>query len=235
MKDFLLQPIAHRGLHDNESPENSLSAFAKAIERGYAIELDVHMLADGEIVVFHDKSLLRMTGRKGDIISLKKEDLDEVYLANSDEHIPLFQDVLSLVNGRVPLLIEIKNSNKVGVLEERLLQILKDYSGSYAIQSFNPFSLRYFYKHAPQIPRGQLSSYFENEKLSPITKFILKRLLLAKRLAHADFISYDARHLPNKYTSRLKLPLIAWTINSREEYEKKKEFCDNIIFQNFLP
>ncbi|HIT62490.1 MAG TPA: glycerophosphodiester phosphodiesterase, partial [Candidatus Caccovivens faecavium] len=141
-KSWLVEtPIAHRGLHDKVSPENSLSAFEKAVENGYAIELDVQLLADDTVVVFHDESLSRMTGNDGYIKFLNKEDLKVLKLGNSKEHIPTFEEVLKLVNGRTPLLIEIKNQFKVGKLEQKVIALLKDYKGEYAVQSFNPFSL----------------------------------------------------------------------------------------------
>ena len=143
-KSWLVEtPIAHRGLHDKNIPENSLSAFSKAVEKGYAIELDVQLIADGTVVVFHDKSLSRMTGNDGYLKFLNKDDLKILKLKNSKEHIPTLQEVLDLVNGKTPILIEIKNEAKVGKLEQSLIDILKNYNGEYAVESFNPFSLQY--------------------------------------------------------------------------------------------
>lgn len=229
-------PIAHRGLHDKQVPENSMMAFKNAIDNGYAIELDVRMLSDGTIVVFHDDSLARLTGNDGYIKFLKKSDLDMLTLEGSQEKIPTFEEVLKFVDGRTPLLIEIKNQSKIGELEAKVLEILKDYQGKFAIQAFNPYVLNYFYKHAPQIPRGQLAGYLKTQKLPFFQKFALKRMLLNKRVSHPDFISYEGKFLPNRFVRQYKrLPLLAWTIRSQEEYMKVVKYCDNIIFEGFEP
>lgn len=230
------QPIAHRGLHDKTSPENSISAFEKAIEAGYPIELDVQMISDGTVVVFHDSSLSRLTDNDGYLKFLTKTDLEYLSLKDSDEKIPTFQQVLEVVDGKVPLLIEIKNEGKVGELEKNVLELLQNYKGEYAIQSFNPFVLEYFYKHAPEIPRGQLAGYLKDAKLTFFKKFALKRMLLNKKISHPDFISYEAKHLPNRFIRKFKnLPLLAWTVQSQSEYLRVVKHCDNVIFENFEP
>lgn len=236
-KTWLVEtPIAHRGLHDKNAPENSLLAFSKAIEKGYAIELDVQLLADNTVVVFHDESLARMTGNDGYLKYLGKDDLKALSLKGTKEKIPTLQEVLALVDGKVPLLIEIKNKHKVGNLEQQTIDLLKDYQGEYAVQSFNPYSLGYFKAHAPNILRGQLSGYFKDEKMNWATKFSLKHMLLNKKVSQPDFISYEAEHLPNRFVKKWKkLPLLAWTVESKEEYLKVIKHCDNIIFQNFDP
>ena len=176
------QPIAHRGLHDKTSPENSLSSFQKAIDAGYPIELDVQIIADGTVVVFHDNSLSRLTDNDGYIKFLNKEDLALLSLKDSKEKIPTFEDVLKFVDGRVPLLVEIKNEGKVGNLEKKVLEMLKAYKGEYAVCSFNPYVLEYFYKHAPEIIRGQSAGFFKGEKLSFFKKHALKKMLLNIRM-----------------------------------------------------
>lgn len=229
-------PIAHRGLHDKDCPENSISAFQKAITEGYPIELDVQMIADGTVIVFHDESLSRLTDNDGYIKFLNKSDLDILRLKDSKEKIPTFEEVLKFVDGKVPLLIEIKNPSKVGELEKKVIELLKDYKGEYAIQSFNPYVLEYFYKHAPNILRGQLAGYFKKEKLSFFKKYALKRMLLNKKISHPDFISYEARKIPNRFTRKYrKLPLLAWTVRSQSEYIRVVKHCDNVIFENFEP
>lgn len=229
-------PIAHRGLHDKNHPENSISAFSKAIDEGYPIELDVQIISDGTIIVFHDESLSRLTDNDGYIKFLTKSDLDILTLKDSKEKIPTFEEVLKFVDGRVPLLIEIKNSNKVGELEKGVIELLKNYKGQYAVQSFNPYVLEYFYKHAPEILRGQLAGYLNENKLSFIKKYALKRMLLNKKISHPDFISYEAKHLPNRFVRKYKhLPLLAWTVQSQVEYLRVVKYCDNVIFENFEP
>ena len=230
------QPIAHRGLHDKVSPENSISAFEKAIEAGYPIELDVQLIADGTVVVFHDNSLSRLTDNDGYLKFLNKEDLKLLTLKDSKEKIPTLNEVLEVVNGRVPLLIEVKNEGKVGKLEKNVLEILKNYKGEFAICSFNPYVLEYFYKHAPHIPRGQIAGFFKGEKLSFFKKHALKKMLLNKKISHPHFISYEAKRLPNRFIRKYKeLPLLAWTVRSESEYLNVVKYCDNIIFEGFEP
>lgn len=227
--------IAHRGLHDKNTPENSMTSFKNAIEKGYAIEIDVRPLADGTIVVFHDDTLERMTNEKGEIGKLTYEEVKKITLKNSDEHIPTFKEFLDFIDGQVPVLVEIKNIGKVG-FEKDVYELLKTYKGKYAIMSFNPISLAWFKKHAPEVWRGQLSSFFENEKLSFIKKVLLKKMRLNKILSKPHFISYNIDNLPNKYTDKYKnLPLVAWCVRSQQEYEEKGKYCDNIIFENFIP
>lgn len=235
-KSWLVEKyIAHRGLHDSESAENSLSAFQKAIDKGYVIELDVQQIADGTVVVFHDTSLSRMTGQDGYLKNLIKEDLSACYLAGTKETIPTFEETLNLIGGRTPIIIEIKNIMKVGSLESKVLELLKNYKGEFAIMSFNPYVLSWFKDNAPNILRGQLSSYFKKDKLSLVKKIVLKKMLLNK-IASPNFIAYEASHLPNRYVRKFNnLPLLAWTVRSQEEYMRVVKYCDNIIFENFEP
>lgn len=229
-------PIAHRGLHDKEHPENSLSAFQRAIDGGYPIELDVQMISDGTLVVFHDESLSRLTDNDGYIKFLNKSDLDILTLKDSKEKIPTFDEVLKFVDGRAPLLIEIKNPSKVGELEKKVIEALKDYKGQYAVQSFNPYVLEYFYKHAPNILRGQLAGFMKHEKLAFFKKYALKRMLLNKKISHPDFISYEAKRVPNRFVRKYKkIPLLVWTVTSQSEYLKVVKYCDNVIFEGFEP
>lgn len=227
--------IAHRGLHNDEFPENSLGAFQNAINNGYPIELDVHIISDGTLVVFHDDSLSRMTGKDGYLKNLTKSDLENYHLADTEYTIPTFEEVLTLIDGKVPLLIEVKNTNKVGALETKLLEMLRAYKREYAIESFNPYVLEWFKNNAPDILRGQLAGFFKGEKLAFIKRFALKRMVLNK-IAKPDFIAYEASRLPNRFVRKYKsLPLIAWTVRSQKEYMKVVQYCDNVIFENFEP
>lgn len=226
--------FAHRGLWNKDHPENSLSAFENAIQKGYGIELDINPIEDGTPVVFHDSKLSRMTGKDGYIQNLSREEFDAIKLLGSDEKIPTFEEVLKLVDGRTPLLIEIKSQDKIGDLEKRILDLLKNYKGEFAVQSFNPYSLNWFYTHAPKIWRGQLSSYFKGTKLGLFKKVILKRLGM-KKITHHDFVNYDIHNLPNRFTKKLEVPLLTWTINNQEEYLKAIQYADNIVFQGFEP
>lgn len=230
------QYIAHRGLHNKKSPENSLAAFKRAIDKGYAIELDLHLLEDGTPVVFHDDELKRMTNKDGYISKLKKEDLKNYKLLKTDQTIPTLQEVLDFVDGQTPLLIEIKNTGKVGALENVVLNMLKNYHGEYAVQSFNPFTLNYFYLNAPDILRGQLSGSFRDSDVARAKKYFLKRMTFNKKVSRPNFISYEYDYVPNRFVRKYKhLPLLVWCVPSQEEYMKVVKHCDNIIFEGFEP
>jgi len=236
-KTWLVEtPIAHRGLHDKRAPENSLSAFKNAIEKGYNIELDVQMLSDDTVVVFHDDSLSRMTGNDGYLKFLTKDDLKMLTLKDSKETIPTLEETLEFINGRAPILIEIKNSSKVGKLEQKVIDILKNYKGKYAIISFNPLVLSYFKTHAPKMLRGQLSGTFRGEKIDTLRRRTLKTMSFTKKHGLADFILYEADALPTIHTRKFRnLPLIAWTVKNQAEYLRVVKYSDNIIFEGFDP
>ena len=229
-------PIAHRGLHDDKIPENSLKAFKNAIDNNYAIELDVRALADGTIVVFHDDTLGRLTGRDGFINNFSYDDIKDLTLAKSQEHIPTFEEVLKLIDGKVPILVEIKNAGKVS-FEKDLWKMLSKYDGEYAIQSFNPYSLEWFKINAPHVKRGQLASFFKNNKdIGFAKRYTLKRMLLNKKVSEPHFISYQVENLPNKYVKKYDtLPLLAWVVKDQETYERTKKYYDNLIFEGFKP
>ncbi len=239
-KTWLVEtPIAHRGLHGKNVPENSLLAFSKAIEKGYAISFEVQMLADGTLAVFNDSSLSRMTGNDGYVHYLNCADLKALTLKDSKETIPTLQEVLSLVDGQVPVLVEIKNKYKVGKVEQRVIDVLKNYKGEFAVQSFNPNSIKYIREHAPNFVRGQISGFFNDENaegLSALKKFSLKRMIPNKKISKPHFISYQASTLPNRFVRKYKdLPLLAWTVRSKEEYLRVIKYCDNIVFEKFEP
>lgn len=234
--DFLKQNlIAHRGYWDMNSniPENSLLAFQKAIDNNYIIELDVHILKDNKVIVFHDDNLKRMANIDKNLKDMYYKDIKELKLNNTNETIPLLEEVLELVDGKVPIIIELKYDVKCGILEKEVIKILKTYNGKYAIKSFNPFSINYFRKNFPDAIRGQLSSDFKDEKMN-----IIKRIFLSKMLyniiSKPDFISYDIRALPNKKVKKMKKNklILGWTIKNKEDLEKAKIYCDNFICEN---
>ncbi len=226
--------IAHRGYHDEQNPENTLGAFKRAVENGYAIELDVQLLKDGTVVVVHDTKLSRLCGEDKYVSNCTYDEIKDLKVLGSEYFIPTLKEVLDLVDSKTPLLIEVKNTLKAGDLESKTYEILKNYKGEFAVQSFNPYSLAWFKTNAPDIPRGQLSSFFKGENLSFFKKLLLKKLRLNK-VSCPDFISYNAENLPNRYCNHAKLPILAWTIRSQEEYMKVIKYCDNIIFENFTP
>ena len=149
--------IAHRGLHGEAVPENSMAAFETAAQKGLAVELDVRLTKDGKLVVLHDSSLMRVCGVEGEVRDFTAEQLGAFRLNGSGEGIPMFREVLKRINGRVPLLIEIKNCDH-GSIEPRVRRILKSYKGSYAVQAFDPRTVLWFRLFAPSVCRGQLIS-----------------------------------------------------------------------------
>ena len=227
-------PIAHRGLHNDEVPENSLASFENAIKHKYAIEIDLRMTSDGTVVVFHDDNLGRMTGSSGYVNKTTIEDLKKLRLAGTGEQIPTLKETLDFVAGRTPLLIEIKNMNKVGI-EKNVWEVLASYTGEYAIQSFNPYTLEWFKEHAPHVKRGQLSSFFRHADIGFTKRMALKKLWL-NRVSEPNFIGYNIDDLPNRWVKKYRdLPLLAWCVRTIEQKEKAEKFADNIIFENIDP
>lgn len=231
-------PIAHRGLHRGQTiPENSLAAFAAAIGANHPIELDIQALADGQVVVFHDQALYRLTGQPGLIQHQTSETLSRFRLYETDQAIPTLAAALDLIRGQVPVLIEIKNPGQVGPLETALLNLLQSYRGEVAVQSFNPFSLAWFKHQAPSVMRGQLASQGANgSRWWPVQ--ILRSQMLFNWASQPDFIAYQLEALPNLVTSLtragLKLPLLAWTIRSDQDRQRAETWADNYIFDAIL-
>ena len=227
--------IAHRGLFDREKiPENSMLAFEKAIEKGYAIELDVNMTKDGYIVVFHDNSLKRMTGIKNDIATMTLSEIKKLKLLGTENRIPTFEDVLLQVSGRVPLLIEVKINNRCKELMKKLINLLEKYNGNYSIQSFDPRIVYFLKKNAPQISRGQISSKNIREVKSRVLKILLGKMIF-NVITKPNFISYQYLSINSKFYLKQKnkgRDVIAWTLKNKEDYEKIKDFCDMVVFEN---
>jgi glycerophosphoryl diester phosphodiesterase len=229
------QALAHRGFHNEQLPENSIGAFYNAINREYAIELDVHIISDGHIIVFHDSDVKRMTGMEQKTANLTLEDIGTLKLANTDYHIPLLDEVLEMVDGKVPLLIELKNSHKVGLLEEALVQRLARYNGEFMLQSFNPLRVKWLKKHTPSIIRGQISGLYENSQLKSYQKFILKYMFF-NFLSKPDFINYQIEGLKSwrvRLLQRRGMPVISWTAGDKDQYALALSLCDNAVFEGF--
>lgn len=243
---LLHRPIAHRGLHDvaHAIAENSLPAFWAAARAGYPIELDVRLLADGEVVVFHDRELDRLTSANGPIAARTSEDLALLTLLGAsigddpkkeDARIPLLRDVLDLIAGATPILIEIKNEGNVGALEAATVAALENYVGPFAIQSFNPGTVRWWRDVAPSVTRGLLSGDFRFEPVDDATR---RRLQNMEDIASCepDFIGYDIRLLPFERVTKERQagrPIVGWTARSLEEGKRALDHCDNVIFEGF--
>lgn len=234
--------IAHRGLHDETRPENSFSAFENAINHDYGIELDIYPLEDGTPVVFHDATLVRMTGKDGYIRKIKNvEELKKYRLLNekgeeTKESIPTLQEALDFVGGRAPILVEIKDYNINSKFERIICDILRKYEGEFAIISFNPYTLKWFRLNAPEILRGQLACSMKGRKMGFIRRRVIKRMALNKNVSQPHFIAYKWDEVPNIYVNRFKhLPLLVWAVPSQKAYMKVAKHCDNIIFEGFEP
>ena len=229
-RDLLRRPFAHRGVH-GEYPENSIPAFEKAVKMNLGIELDIHITKDNKLVVFHDDNLKRMTGEDEYIKFLTYEQIKSYKLKDGEYTIPLLNEVLKTVKGRVPILIEIKTNNDMKRLVPQLKQELESYEGAVFIQSFNPFVLRRCYKAMPNILRGQLSSFFVGEHLKFYKKIPIKKLFF-KSFSHVDFVSYNLSNLPNKYVDKIDVPILGWTVKTEEDYIKAKQNANNMIVDN---
>ena len=240
MKKYSSLHYAHRGLHNGERAENSMSAFKAAVEGGYGIELDIRLSKDGKLVVFHDDTLDRVCGREGKVIDFTAEELATFKLNGTDDGIPLFSDVLDMVGGRVPLLVEIKEDPGVDAVSLAACEMLKGYKGEFIIESFNPLSLRVVKKQYPEVSRGILSHrYYEYEPFKKPLYFLLQSLLI-KFLCRPAFVAYDHRHA-DSFALRavrkiFRVPTLAWTVRSMDDEKKALENGFNgIIFENYLP
>ena len=240
MNKFKTVMYAHRGLHNDERAENSMSAFRAAVDGGFGIELDIRLSKDGKLVVFHDDTLDRVCGSEGKVIDFTAEELATFKLCGTNDGIPLFSDVLSLVDGKIPLLVEIKENAGDSTVSHAACEMLKGYKGEFIIESFNPMSLKVVKEEYPEIPRGILSHrYYEYEKSRKPLFFLLQSLLL-NFLCRPAFIAYDHRHADafglRFVRAFFKVPTIAWTVRSAEEEKvARKNGFDGIIFENYLP
>ena len=227
--DLLITDYAHRGLHDENIPENSLAAFSNAIDNGYGIEIDVQLSSDGELFVFHDHTAKRMCGVDKNLSEMTSDEIKSLRLLDTDEHIPTLAEVLSLVDSNVPLLIEIKYYAQTKKLCEVLVEALDAYQGPFAIQSFDPRILRYFKKYRPQFARGQLvakkpkrSEAKETEAQNPFVTFLLNHLLL-NVLSRPDFISIQNNHTRELgfviATEVFKAKAFIWTVKGCKELD----------------
>lgn len=238
-KPFYGHMYAHRGLHNmTPYPENSFAAIKRAADLGYGIEFDVHLTKDNIPVVFHDDSLWRMCGVKGYLRDYTFDELQQFRLLGTDEKIPRLKDILDMVDGRVPLIIEYKVEKNASRLCGICDRILADYNGIYCIESFHPLAVRWYRKHRPNIVRGQLSEDFTREKRISIPYFLLSHLI-GNCYAAPDFVAYNCKHkneLSRNICRRLYRSLsVAWTVRSQEELQKVSKSFDLFIFEDFVP
>ncbi|MDE0588401.1 glycerophosphodiester phosphodiesterase family protein [Halocynthiibacter sp. C4] len=246
--DFLKRPIAHRGLHDKRAgiPENSLAAFQAAIDRGYGIELDLQVTGDERAVVFHDYRLGRLTPERGRVRDLSLERLASISLkGNEAQKIPSLKQVFDQVNGRVPILIEIKDQDgkmgkNIGAIERDIATDIAAYSGHVAVMSFNPHSILAMKELAPNVPRGLTTYAWNDSDADGISAADLRSLYEIEMFEKAgcSFISHSVKDLDNPHVSALKkrgVPVLCWTVKSAKSDIRARRVADNVTFEGYLP
>jgi len=232
---------AHRGLHGEGIPENSMAAFRRALEHGYGIELDVHLMKDGKLAVVHDSSLKRTAGADVRIEDLTAEDLAGYPLEGTEETIPLCSDVLALYAGKAPLIVELKpEKGNHAALSKATCDLLESYDGAYCLESFDPRSVMWLKKNRPQLIRGQLAyNYFSKKGGLPWFLKVLLTFNLLNVATRPDFIAYRCNNLGifTNFICRKILGLqgVTWTLKTREEYDNAMKKGWIPIFEGFIP
>lgn len=233
---------AHRGLHGNGIPENTMAAFEAALAHGYGIELDIHLMKDGNLAVIHDSSLLRTAGVDVRIEDLTVQDLENYRLEGTDQKIPLFSQVLALYAGKAPMIIELKSErNNHDALTDAAVKAMGGYEGVWCMESFDPRCVHSLKKNHPQVIRGQLSENFAKNpksRLPLVLKWVMT-LLLPNFLTQPDFVAYkfaDRKVLSNRLCCKLwQLQEVSWTLTSQEEYDAAVNAGCIPIFESFCP
>lgn len=232
---------AHRGLHDEHKPENSMAAFGAALDAGFGIELDIHLMKDGNLAVIHDSSLLRTAGEDVTIEELTAKDLSNYCLNGTKERIPLFSQVLELYQGNAPLIVELKCvNNNYAELCAAACQMMDTYHGPYCMESFDPRCIRWLKKNRPDIIRGQLSENWMATK-SPMP-WILRLFLthhILNIMTRPDFIAYkfcDRNNFSTKLCRKIwKVQGVTWTLKTKEQFASAIEDNWIPIFEGFVP
>jgi glycerophosphoryl diester phosphodiesterase len=227
------RPIAHRGYHDMNKKiwENTLSAFGRAVDNGYAIECDVHLTLDGEVVVFHDNDLRRLAGQEGFVWQKTAAEFAALSIGGTKDHAPTLKEMLDFVAGRVPIVIELKGipGHDEGLVA-KVGALLRDYRGEVAIMSFDHWLIRDFSRYIPGVPAGLTAWGHQQQEIE--AHFSM--------LAHGiSFVSYAVEQLPNPFVSfvreRLSMPVISWTIRDQAAVEHSLAHADQMTFEGFEP
>ena len=242
LKDLEGWNYAHRGLHGPGCPENSMAAFRASLARGYGIELDVHLLKDGQLAVIHDSRLKRTTGREGIIEDCTAEDLPGIFLEGTQETVPLFRQVLELYDGKAPLIVELKPvGNNHARLSRTVCDLLESYQGVYCLESFDPRCVAWIRKNRPHLIRGQLTENFlETGSHMPwILRFLMTHNLL-NFLSVPDFVSYKYADRNYSFTTRLcrklwKVQGVTWTLKTMEQHRQAVKEGWIPIFEDYTP
>ncbi len=231
--------ISHRGYHDKTTPENSLAAFKKSIDAGFSIEIDVRLTKDDIPVVFHDEVLDRMTSANGKVSQYMLSSLKKLKLSDSEEIIPSLEEVLELVAGKVPLIIELKNNTKSYKLEEEVFKLLAEYLGEFTIQSFNPFSLQWIRDNYPNTVLGLLTTYEFGKEALNVSKKAIVRFMPLLPMIRPEYIGVNHRSFSSLQLSIIKTvsnaKIIYWTVDNKEDFKRLIKNSDNLIFEGFDP
>lgn len=240
---FLRIPLAHRALHGGGRPENSRAAVRAAVAAGYGIEIDVQPSADGVAMVFHDDKLDRLTGATGPITARTSAELGAIALVGGNEGIATLAQVLDIVAGRVPVLIELKDQDgamgpRVGQLERAVAKALSGYLGPAAVMSFNPHSVAALAKLANPVPRGLTTRGWNRGAalLLPTRRRAELAAIPDFDRVGASFISHDRRDLARARVAELKaqgVPVLCWTVRSAAQETQAREIADNITFEGY--
>ncbi|MCC6948251.1 MAG: glycerophosphodiester phosphodiesterase [Bradyrhizobiaceae bacterium] len=242
--DWLVaRPVAHRGLHGNGIVENTLGAAAAAVEGNYGIEVDLQLSADSEVMVFHDTTLDRLTKATGPLAARTAADLKQIEFRDCGERIPTLQDLLALVAGRAPLVLELKSDwNGDDRLAARVAEILAGYDGPVAAMSFDPGLVIALQKYAPGLPRGIVAErYYDDPEWNPLPrrmKFVFGNLLHIPR-TRPHFVAYYVKELPAlaPLVARhlLGMKLLTWTVRTDADRRRAARWADQMIFEGFRP
>ncbi|PYG29101.1 glycerophosphodiester phosphodiesterase family protein [Pelagimonas varians] len=239
------RPIAHRAFHDvtQGRPENSRAAIRAAIAAGYGIEIDLQLSRDRQAMVFHDYDMSRLTGVSGPIQLRSAPELADTQLLNGEEGVPTFIEVLRIVAGQVPLLIELKDQDggmgpAIGTLEHAAIEALKGYRGDVALMSFNPHTVAELARLAPDLPRGLTTCSFQDEEWQTIKATRLEELRAIPDYARvgASFVSHNCLDLDNPRITELKAqgaPVLCWTVYSAKQEAQARLVADNVTFEGY--
>ena len=233
---------AHRGLHNKERPENSMAAFRAALNKGYGIELDIHLLKDGNLAVIHDYTLARTTGAEGAVEDLTTQQLQDYRLIGNNEPIPTFQQVLDLYAGKAPLIVELKSHNgNYAQLAQAACDMLEHYTGPYCLESFDPRCIYWLRKNRPDLIRGQLTENFFASETSTLPWYLKLMMLLQVEnfLVQPDFVAhkFKDRKTPANFLLRKIWGVqgVAWTLKTPEEHAIALEEGWLPIFEDYEP
>lgn len=230
-------PVAHRGLHDDARPENTLGAFEAAATAGYAIELDVHLTADGQLVVTHDADTGRVSDRKLHVRRTTLAELTALQITGTPYAIPSLAEVFATVAGRVPILIEAKAGAHPAAVGTALVREIAAYAGPVAVQSFDPRIVRWLTDNAPDVVRGQLSGRFSGERI-PVLGALLRRSIALNAQSAPDFVAFDVDAMPSAFVDfwvQGDRPLLFWTVRTERQLTVARAHGANVIFELLRP